>query len=95
MNAPHSAGRADSPAISRGGRTGRTWRDIRDIEHLDEVLIAVEQLPPQRFQVFLKRGRAAFKPAIPPMGHFELSIMKDTIKRLTKGKVTPAAATVW
>lgn len=67
----------------------------RDIEHLDEVLIAVEQLPPQRFQVFLKRGRAAFKPAIPPMGHFELSIMKDTIKRLTKGKVTPAAATVW
>jgi hypothetical protein len=59
------------------------------------VLIAVEQLPPQRFQVFLKRGRAAFKPAIPPMGHFELSIMKDTIKRLTKGKSHQRPQTVW
>jgi hypothetical protein len=26
------------------------------------------------------------------MGHFELSVMKGTIKRLTKGKITPAAA---
>ena len=64
----------------------------RDIERLDEVLIVVEQVPPERFQVFLKRGRAAFKPVIPPMGHFELSVMKGTIKRLTKGKITPAAA---
>ena len=64
----------------------------RDIEHLDEVLIAVEPVPPKRFQVFLKRGRAAFKPAMPPMGHFELSVMKGTIERLAKGKITPAAA---
>jgi hypothetical protein len=64
----------------------------RDIEHLDEVLMAVEPVPPERFQVFLKRGRVAFKPAIPPMGHFELSIMKGTFKRLAKGKITPADA---
>jgi hypothetical protein len=64
----------------------------RDIEHLNEVLIAVEPVPPERFQVFVKRGRVAFKPAIPPMGHFELSVMKGTIKRLAKGKVTPETA---
>jgi hypothetical protein len=64
----------------------------RDIEHLDEVLIAVKPVPPERFQVFLKRGRLAFKPAIPPMGHFELSVIKGTIKRLAKGKIRPADA---
>jgi hypothetical protein len=64
----------------------------RDIEHLDEVLMAVEPVPRERFQVFLKRGRVAFKPAIPPMGHFELSVMKGTMNRLAKGKITPVDA---
>jgi hypothetical protein len=51
-----------------------------------------EPVPPERFQVFLKRGRVAFKPVIPPIGHFELSVMKGTIKRLAKGKIRPADA---
>lgn len=64
----------------------------RDIEHLDKVLIAVEPVPPERFELFLDRGRLPFKPAIPPTGHFELSGINGAIKRLTKGKIPAAAA---
>jgi hypothetical protein len=53
-----------------------------DIEPLEEVLIAVEPVPPQHYQTFIERGRAAFRPATPPTAGFELTAMADTIGKL-------------
>jgi hypothetical protein len=53
-----------------------------DIEPLEEVLIAVEPVPPQRYQTFIERGRAAFEPSDPPTAGFELTAMADTIGTL-------------
>ena len=63
-----------------------------DIEPLDEVLMAVEPVPPERHQVLIERGCGAFKPATPPMASFELTVMADTIGKLTEDEITPAAA---
>ncbi len=63
-----------------------------DIEPLDEVLMAVEPVPPEQYQVFIERRRAAFKPAVPPMAAFELTVMADTIGKLVEDEITPADA---
>jgi hypothetical protein len=63
-----------------------------DIEPLEEVLMAVEPVRTERYQVLIERGCAAFKPAVPPIASFELTVMEDTIGKLAKGKITPADA---
>jgi len=63
-----------------------------DIKPLDEVLIAVEPVPAERCREFTDRGRAAFKPAIPPMASLELTAMADTIGKLGEEEITPADA---
>jgi hypothetical protein len=63
-----------------------------DIEPLEEVLMAVEPVPPARYQVLIERGYGAFKPATPPIASFELTVMADTIGKLVEDEITPAAA---
>jgi hypothetical protein len=63
-----------------------------DIEPLEEGLIAVEPVPPERYQVFIERGRVAFKPTAPPIASFELTVMADTIGKLVENETTPADA---
>jgi hypothetical protein len=63
-----------------------------DIEPLDEVLMAVEPLPSERYQVLIERGYGAFKPATPPMASFELAVMADMIGKLVEDEITPADA---
>jgi hypothetical protein len=63
-----------------------------DIEPLEEVLMAVEPVPPERYQVLIERGCAAFKPNTPPMASFELTVMADTIGKLVEDEITRADA---
>lgn len=63
-----------------------------DIEPLEEVLIAVEPVAPERYRDFSERGRVAFKSAIPPIASFELTVMADTIGKLAEDEITPANA---
>jgi hypothetical protein len=63
-----------------------------DIEPLEEVLMAVEPLPPEQYQVLIERGYGAFKPATPPMAGFELTVMADTIGKLVEDEITPVDA---
>jgi hypothetical protein len=63
-----------------------------DIEPLDEVLMAVEPVPPERYQVLIERGYKAFKPATPPMASFELALMAEVIGKLVEDEITPADA---
>jgi hypothetical protein len=63
-----------------------------DIEPLEDVLIAVEPVLPQRYRDFIERGPVAFKPATPPRSGFELTVMADTIGKLVEGEITPADA---
>ena len=63
-----------------------------DIEPLEEVLMAVEPVPTERYQVLIERGCAAFKPATPPIASFELTVMADTIGKLVEDEITPADA---
>jgi hypothetical protein len=63
-----------------------------DIEPLEEVLMAVEPVPSERYQVLVERGHMAFKPATPPMASFELTVMADTIGKLAEDEITPADA---
>jgi hypothetical protein len=63
-----------------------------DIEPLEEVLMAVEPLPPEQYQVLIERGYGAFKPATPPIAGFELTVMADTIGKLAEDEITPADA---
>jgi hypothetical protein len=63
-----------------------------DIEPLDEVLMAVEPVPPERYQVLIERGCAAFKPNTPPIAGFELTVMADAIGKLAEDEITPADA---
>jgi hypothetical protein len=60
-----------------------------DIDPLEEVLIRVEPVPVQRYQDYIERGRDAFKPAIPPIAGFELTVMADMIGKLVEDEVTP------
>ena len=55
-----------------------------DIEPLEEVLIAVEPVASERYQHFIERGRTAFRPAIPSIAGFELTVMSDTIGKLAE-----------
>jgi hypothetical protein len=63
-----------------------------DIEPLDEVLMAVEPVPPERYQVLIERGYKAFKPATPPMASFELALMAEVIGKLAEDEIRPADA---
>lgn len=65
-----------------------------DIQPLDEVLMAVEPVPPERYQVLIERGYKEFKPATPPMASFELALMADTIGKLVEDEITPVDADV-
>ena len=65
-----------------------------DIDPLDEVLIRVEPVPPQRYRDFVERGPASFKPPIPPIAGFELTAMADTIGKLVEDEITPVDADV-
>jgi hypothetical protein len=65
-----------------------------DIEPFEEVLIAVEPVPPERYQVFIERGHVAFKPTAPPTASFELTVMADTIGKFVEDEITPADADV-
>jgi hypothetical protein len=60
-----------------------------DIDPLEEVLVRVEPVPVQRYQDFIERGRDAFKPALPPIAGFELTVMADMIGKLVEDEVTP------
>jgi hypothetical protein len=63
-----------------------------DIEPLDEVLIAVQFVASDRYQDFTEHGYTAFKPAIPPIASFELTIMADTIGKLAEDEIPSAVA---
>ena len=63
-----------------------------DIEPLEEVLMAVEPVRTERYQLFIVRGYGAFKPATPPIASFELTVMADTIGKLVEDEITPADA---
>jgi hypothetical protein len=63
-----------------------------DIEPLEEVLMAVEPVPTERYQVLIERGCEAFKPATPPIASFELTVMADAIGKLVEDEITPADA---
>jgi len=63
-----------------------------DIKPLDEVLMAVEPVPPERHQTLVERGYVAFKRAIPSTASFELTVMADTIGKLVEEEITPADA---
>jgi hypothetical protein len=65
-----------------------------DIEPLEEVLIRVEAIPPQRYQDFIERGPASFKPTTPPIAGFELTVMADTIGKLVEDEIRPADADI-
>jgi hypothetical protein len=65
-----------------------------DIEPLEEVLIRVEPVPAQRYQDFIERGPVAFKPAVPSIAGFELTMMAETIGKLVEDEITPADADV-
>jgi hypothetical protein len=65
-----------------------------DIEPLDEVLIAIEPVAPERCQELVERGRAAFEPPTPAIASFELTVMADTISKLVEDEITPADADV-
>ena len=63
-----------------------------DIEPLEEVLIAIEPVAPERCRELTDNGRAAFEPAVPPIASFELSVMADTIGKLVEDEITSADA---
>ena len=63
-----------------------------DIDPLDEVLIAVEPVPPERCRDYRERGRKAFGSAILPIAGFELTVMVHTIGKLVEGEIAPAPA---
>jgi hypothetical protein len=63
-----------------------------DIEPLEEVLIAVEPVPPEGCRELTDSGRAAFEPAVPPIASLELTVMADTIGKLVENEITPADA---
>ncbi|MGA8707062.1 MAG: hypothetical protein WB646_08760 [Steroidobacteraceae bacterium] len=63
-----------------------------DIDPLDEVLIAVEPVPSDRYQTYTAHGRSAFMPCILPIAGFELTIMAETIGKLVNDEITPALA---
>jgi hypothetical protein len=63
-----------------------------DIDRLNDVLIAVEPLAPERYRDLEERGHNAFMPAIPPIAGFELLIMADTVGKLGENEITPADA---
>jgi hypothetical protein len=65
-----------------------------DIEPLEEVLIRVEAVPPQRYRDFIERGPASSKPTTPPIAGFELTVMADTIGKLVEDEIRPADADV-
>jgi hypothetical protein len=49
-----------------------------DIEPLEEVLIAIERVAPERCQGLVECGRAAFEPPTTAIAGFELTVMADT-----------------
>jgi hypothetical protein len=63
-----------------------------DIEPLEEVLMAVEPVPPEQYQVYMESGYTSFAPTSPPAAEFELAMMADTIGKLVEGEITPADA---
>jgi hypothetical protein len=63
-----------------------------DIEPLGDVLMAVEHVLPERFQLLIEHGHAAFKPRIPPMAGFELTVMADMIGKLVEDEIAEADA---
>jgi hypothetical protein len=56
--------------------------------------MAVEPVPPERYQVFIERGRVAFKPTATLIASVELTVMADTICQLVEDEITPADAEV-
>jgi hypothetical protein len=63
-----------------------------NVEPLEEVLIAIEPVPPERCRELTDSGRAAFEPAVPPIASFELTVMSDTIGKLVEEEITSADA---
>jgi hypothetical protein len=63
-----------------------------DIEPLEEVLIVVEPVPTDRYQVLIERGYKAFKPSAPPIASFELTVMAEVIGKLVEDEITPMDA---
>jgi hypothetical protein len=63
-----------------------------DIELLDEVLLAAEPIPPERYQAYIERGHTAFAPTSPPTAEFQLAVMADTIGKLVEDEITPVDA---
>jgi hypothetical protein len=55
---------------------------------------SAEAAPPQRYQDFIERGPASFKPTTPPIAGFELTVMADTIGKLVEDEITPVDADV-
>jgi hypothetical protein len=59
-----------------------------DVFPLDDVLIDVEDVTPQRDKVIREEGRGAVLPA-PPLAGIELTVMSATIVKLRKGVIRP------
>jgi hypothetical protein len=63
-----------------------------DIEPFEEVLLATEPVPTERYQVLIERGCGAFKPTASSTASLELTVMADTIGKLVEDEITPADA---
>jgi hypothetical protein len=66
-----------------------------DIEPLEEVLMAVEPVPTERYQVLIERGCAAFKPNTPPIAGCELTVMADASANWSRMRSHRRTRTVW
>ncbi len=68
-----------------------------DIDPLDEVLVAIEPVPEDRWRAYretrdFERRRDTFKPSGPRLVDYELSVMEETVDRLEGGEITEAKA---
>lgn len=63
-----------------------------DIEQFSDFLIAAEPITLDRYQDVTEHGSAVFKPHIPPIAGFELTVMAHTIGKLVKGEIPSARA---
>jgi hypothetical protein len=65
------------------------WDDIAPFR---DFLIAVQPVASDRYLDVTEHGSAAFKPHVPPIASFELTVMAYTIGKLNKGEITPVLA---
>jgi hypothetical protein len=75
-------------SVIRSGARGCDWENEiecwDDIEPLDAMLKAVEPGPPKRSRDFIERGGIVFEPTVPPTASFQLTVMADTIGKLSR-----------